>query len=171
MKTPTLYQFKAFARDHAELAYAVAMAQAFAQVERERVSAYIQPLFELYDFYVCDQFAERIGRERITDPDRLYLTDLESPQYLDFVEQCDVEHRKHGFTGPKGHCPALVADELRRVAERTLIGEGCRFMGIEPDALWRNMGAHSKMLDLLMGACLKARVERKAAYEFIATLG
>jgi hypothetical protein len=46
--TPTLDQFEQFSRDAALAARAVLMAQAFAQLERERVDAYIRPIFDSF---------------------------------------------------------------------------------------------------------------------------
>jgi hypothetical protein len=154
MKTPTLQEFKRWSKAHGGLAEAVCMAQAFAQCERERVDAYIKPLFELFDFYVAERFVER-GRpqERITDVNRLYLTDLEGAEYKRFVEECDKEHRAHGFKGKAGHCPALVAESLQIIAENALLKAGGELLGV--DFTSTSMELRAKALDLLLGACLK----------------
>jgi hypothetical protein len=154
MNKPTLQQFKRWAKAHHQLAYAVVAAQAFAQCERERVDAYIQPVFELFDFYVDAKFLDR-GRpqERITDIRRLYLTDLESAEYKAFMHECDVEHRKHGFKGPEGHCPALVADALRIKAENALLEAVGALFGV--DFIATSLEHRAKALETLLGACLK----------------
>ena len=160
MKTPTLQEFKRWSREHYQLAHAVCAATAFAQCQRERVDAYVQPIFERYGFEVSERFVERGMDRRITDIKRLYLTDLDAPEYLDFLDECHAAHRAHGFKGPHGHCPALVAEDLQRTAEHALISAGRELLGIEDAPLYGENRA--KMLDLLMGACLK-RDERRAA--------
>jgi len=155
MKHPTLQQFKAWARSHAQLGHAVVMAQAFAQCKREQVDAYIKPVFELFDFYVSDQFVARgMQRERITDINRLYMTDLQGADYLAFLHECDVEHRKHGYKGKPGHCPALEAEELQRIAEHALLKAGSDLFGVDFCDVYGDN--RKKALDLLIGATLKA---------------
>lgn len=161
MNKPTVHEFKAWADANARLGQAVILAQAFAKCERERVDSYIKPLFEKFEFYVCDEFAERIGKKRITQEKDLYMTDLKSPQYLEFQEQCDAENRKHGFDGPKGHCPALIADGLRRDAEYALLKSGGEFLGVDLTMVFGEK--RDKALDLLLGATVKAYSERRAA--------
>lgn len=160
MNLPTVQKFEQWAREHYRMAETVCMAQAFAQCEKERVAAYIKPLFDLYNFRVKPEWVDRLGREIITDPDDLYLSDLESPEYLDFSKQCDVEHRKHGFNGPQGHCPALIAEDLQRQAEYALLLVGGELFGVNFTEVYGER--RKKALDLLLGACLKSD-ERKAA--------
>jgi hypothetical protein len=150
----TVESLKAFARsdDTKSCVRAYLLAKVFAKAERERVDAYIKPLFELYNFYPDEKWREkgRTEMDRITDIDRLYLTDLKSPQYLEFMEECDKEHRKHGFTGPKGHCPALIAESLKIDAENLLLDHAVSALplGIDRDRLYGN--ARKKMLDLVV---------------------
>lgn len=148
----TVESLKAFARsdDTKSCVRAYLLAQVFAQAERERVDAYIKPLFELYNFYVSKECRSLDKDERITDINLLFLTDLKSPQYLEFMEECDKEHRKHGFTGPKGHCPALIAESLKIDAENLLLDHAVSALplGIDRDRLYGN--ARKKMLDLVV---------------------
>src|SRR3990167_7883964 len=123
MKTPTLPQFKAWTQSNHRLARAVCLAQAFAQVERERVTKYIALVFEQYHFF--DQ-----AGTKITEPERLYLSQDEA-LCSRYYEHCDRAHREHGFTGPRGHCPALEAQELQRQAEAALLDAGCELMEID----------------------------------------
>lgn len=148
----TVESLKAFARDETtkSCVRAYLLAQTFAQAERERVDAYIKPLFELYNFYVSkDHRRSGDADERITDVDRLWLTDLDSPQYLEFMAECAKEHRKHGWTGPADHCPALVADCVRIDAENLLLKHSIETlpMGIKDWCLHGD--ARKKMLDLV----------------------
>lgn len=150
----TVESLKAFARDETtkSCVRAYLLAQTFAQAERERVDAYIKPLFELYNFYPDEKWREkgRMKMDRITDIDRLYLTDLESPQYKEFMAECAKEHRKHGWTGPADHCPALVADGIRVNAENLLIEHTSKSLplGFEDIHIY---GEHrKKLLDLVV---------------------
>lgn len=157
MRQPSLTEFKRWAKDHYRLAHTVCMAQAYAQLKREQVDAYIKPLFAMFEFYPADEWVKRgMKRERITDIKDLYLTDLESAEYKEFMEECDIEHRKHGFDGEPGYCPALVAENLQIEAENALIEEGKRFLGIE-DIGGPYMENRKKLLDLLLGACLNSQ--------------
>lgn len=152
MKTPTIKEFKAWSRMHHGLAYAVIQAKAFAQVERERVNAYILPLFNSFRFSTADTLDGR----PINDPEHLYLCKDEE-LCKDFYEACDKAHREHGFTGKHGHCPALMAEHLQIIAENALLDAGCKLMGIESGLYGEN---REKMLEILLGACM---VEHKKA--------
>ena len=151
MKTPTIQQFKKFCRDHYSLAHAVCEAMAFAQCERERVNAYILPLFREWDF------RDDEGKP-IADPKNLYRCNDEG-YCTAFFKACDEAHRKHGFKGADGHCPALEAEHLQIIAEGHLLKAGGELMGFDPMMIWGEN--RRKMLDLLIGACLKS--DRKAA--------
>lgn len=157
-KPPTIGQFKRWARDCAPDARAVLLAQAFMELERERVDAYIRPIFDKYGFEVAAKWQERGRTAAITVPRDLYLCDDEV-QVACYFEECDQAHRAHGFTGPKGHCPALVAEGLHRTAKACLVGLAEPLFGIEWGQIF---GADEKRyLDLLIGACLKAESEGK----------
>ena len=152
-------QFKVWCRDHYNLAHTVCEAMAYAQCKREQVDAYVKPIFDGYKFYVKKEWAESATPERITDPERIYLTDQEDEVQF-FFDDCDKAHRAHGFTGPKGHCPALCAEELQRIAERALLDAAKPLFGIGSDDIHRPEDRR-KMLDLLIGACLN--LDKQAA--------
>lgn len=154
MATPTLAQFKQLSRDLAPAARAVLMARVFAQMERERVNAYIRPLFEAYRFGELPKIHDYDGP--IADVDHLYLC-ADEDQVAAFFKECDTAHRAHGFTGPDGHCPALTAERLVVIAETLLIDLARPTFGIEAPQLYGDNRA--KYLDLLIGACLKASDE------------
>ena len=141
MITPTLTQFKTWARANRSLAEAVCMAQAFAECERERVDAYIRPVFDRYTFI------DEQGK-RITKPRDLFMS---ADDATEFYAACDVAHRENGFTGESGYCPALIAESMLIDAQNALIKSGAALLGIDGDIY----GEHrKKMLDLLLGACL-----------------
>ena len=155
MRTPSLQEFKRFSRSNYQLAYAVCMAQAFAKCERERVDAYVQPIFEDFGFEYSQKAELRSGRTGLIPNVRdLYLCDDEAGLKR-FYECCDEAHRAHGFKGPQGHCPALVAEHLQIIAENHLLEAGCKLLGVDQGGLWGENRA--KMLDLLMGACINSK--------------
>src|SRR3990167_4431158 len=131
MNTPTIDEFKAWAKEHQSLALAVCKAQAFAQCERKRVSTYIRPIFDRYTF----QATLSGDNGRITDPERLYLCEDEKLTTA-FYADCDKAHRLYGFTGPDGCCPALIAEDKQRKAEAALLEAGAVLMGIEDIGLY-----------------------------------
>lgn len=159
MKTPTLQEFKAWSRDHYQLAHAVCTAQAYAECRREQVNAYIRPIFDSFKFTVGEKFERtRKAGEPITDPERVYLC-CDEELCKDYYHACDHAHRAHGFTGPDGHCPALIAENLLSIAQNALLDAGAKLIGIEggSDSFWGENRA--KMLDLLLGACLNSKKE------------
>lgn len=152
----TIEKLKAFGADRTFLACAKAtlLAKAFAQCERERVDGYIKPLFELYTFTVARDMGGRDLKagDPITDFKHVWLAPDE--QTNPWFEECDKEHRKHGFKGPKGHCPALTAESLLVTAENNLLDYGLSQLelGFERSSLWGEK--REKMLDLLLSmAC------------------
>ena len=152
MKTPALNEFKAWAQAHKQDALAVCMAQAYAQLERERVDAYVLPIFQRYNFQYGHEITRGQYKGPIPTPNELYLCE-EEELIKDYYEECDKAHREHGFTGEHGYCPALVADEVRRKAENAFLRLGCELFGL--DDLPHMTEHRKKMLDLLLGACLK----------------
>lgn len=144
---PTLEQFKQWAKDCAPAAKAVLMAQAFAELERKRVDAYIRPIFEKYQpWEVTERWRDK-GVQIRTERD-LYLCEDE-PQLKAYYAECDEAHRAHGFKGEAGKCPALVAEHLHTIAERCLIELAQPLTGIE-DVYGED---RKKYLDILIGAC------------------
>lgn len=60
----------------------------------------IAPIFDLFEFHVKAEWRREGRPEKITKPKDIYLTDQEE-DVAKFFEECDKEHRKHGFNGPK----------------------------------------------------------------------
>lgn len=156
MRTPTIAQFKRFAADITPAVKSVLMAQAYAELTRERVDAYIRPIFDRYRFRYSSRWDE-LGAKCggiIQDPKDLYLTDLDDPLVAAFYADCDDAHKAHGYDIPKGHCPALRAEHLLAVAERCLLELATDLFGV-------NLADHCfgetrrKALDLLIGASVK----------------
>ena len=159
LKTPNIGQFQAWAKAYADLGHTVVATQVFAEAERKRVDAYIEPLFRTFAFYVSPDMGDT--SERITDRKQLYLTDLESPEYKRYLAECDKANRAHGWTGETGYCPALVAETFQMDAERALLESASKMFGVDFTTAHGDMRA--KALDLLIGATVKAWHERRAA--------
>ncbi len=143
--TKTAKEFKVFMGGEAgKLADALMVAMASAELERERVDAYVEPIFATYGFR-----DSRTG-EPLKNSRELYrVEDLADEQVKAFYAACDAAHRERGFTGPDGNCPALVAENAVVKAERALLEAAGRFLGFDADLCY---GANrKKMLDLLLG--------------------
>lgn len=145
----TVDDLKKWAKKNKPIAEAVLVAKAFADVERERVDAYIRPVFERYDFrYDMTGQPER----RIENPKCIYLSEDDKLVEKYFAE-CDRVHRENGFDGPEGHCPALIAEDLLRKAENILLDELAKLMDVDG---FHSLELRKRALDLALGACLKA---------------
>lgn len=154
---PTLDEFKQFSKDVAPAARAVLMARVYLDMERERVNAYILPIFQSYHF-TYGPVGERSGLSGpITAMNDLFLADLDDPLMAAFYAECDAAHRAHGFTGPQGHCPALTAESLLMQTERAFIELAEPLFGISADSVYGP--DRQKYLELLIGAALKAEVD------------
>lgn len=155
----TIDQFKQLARDVGPVVSAVLAARVFAEAERTRVDAYIRPIFQSYKFKVREDWRDRLDRYPdgiITDPKDLYLCNddgADGDELRMYYEECDQAHRAHGFDGPKGHCPALVAESLVRTAEQALIDMAAPTFGIDGQIYGDHRG---KFLELLIGAAVQA---------------
>lgn len=148
MNTPNLVQLKQWAIAHTRLAKAVCAAQALAQLERERVNAYVLPIFKTY------RFLDENGAP-IDCPDNLYLC-KDDAMCKAYYHACDEAHRAHGWRGREGACPARVAEILLSHAEHALLEAGCELFGLPnmPAAFYAG-DARKQMLDLLLGVCLR----------------
>ena len=149
-KTPSVTEFKAFMSKRGsggKLADAVFVAKAFAELERERVDKYVEPIFAKYGFV-----NKRSGEPLLKSRD-LYLAgdtpDVEA-KCKEFYDECEVAHRANGFTGKVGNCPALCAENALMMAERALLIAAGEVFGIDGSDIYGKN--REKMLDLLLGA-------------------
>jgi hypothetical protein len=140
--TPSRKEFEKFAAsaEFAEAAKQYIHAKAFAQAERERVDAYVMPIFRQFTFKPDPLWADRQDRRRIdpsdiSSPDKLYLADLSSPEVVAFYAACAKAHREHGFNGPEDACPALIAKGHMIEAENALLALGCALIHVDPSTL------------------------------------
>jgi hypothetical protein len=153
-----LSQFKEWATENRKLALTVCQAEAVATVIRKKVDDYINPIFESFKFTYCGDLAERLDRragEKLLGTalkrEDLHLCDDQRLQ--EYFDACDAAHRAHGYDLPKGHCPALQAENLLIQAQGALIESAKPIAGIKCYML---IGAHleKEYLDLLIKACL-----------------
>ncbi len=79
-------KLKTWARTNRSLAMTVVTARAFYQLERERVAAYVTPIFLKYGFTDADNGAP------LTDPSKLYHSD-EEEKCKAFYAECRVPGR------------------------------------------------------------------------------
>jgi len=132
-----------------ELVAAAVRARVAARRERERVDAYVGPIFARYGF--VNQWTGK----PLAVPRDLYLAGG-TPEIEErcgaFYKECDAAHRAHGFTGGDGFCPALIAENEVIAAERDLIAGAGGVFGFDPNTCWG--GPREKMLDLLYEAAL-----------------
>lgn len=126
-------------------------ARAIAEVERERVDAYIIPFFLTWHFRADkDRRGLAVG-DLLTNPDQLYLSD-DDERAAEYYAACDKLHREHGFTGPDGHCPALIAENTRMEAERAVIESLSALLGTEPPVTLEH---RAQLLDIAMRAAVQ----------------
>jgi hypothetical protein len=133
----------------AQLSAAVLVAKAAAEVTREKVDAYIRPVFDRYGFKDED------GRP-IESPRQLYLCKDDAACDRFFAE-CTATHRANGYTLPDGYCPALVAETKLIEAENALINEWARVFGVtDGQRAHVTLDTRDKLLNLLLGLAVMA---------------
>jgi len=152
-------QFKEWARLHRSLALAVCHAQAAAELTREKVDAYIKPIFESFNFVYCGDLAERLDKragEKFVGKRLQYKKDLhlcDDPRLPEYFAACTAAHRAHGYDLPDGHCPALRMENLLIKAQGELIAAAEPIAGIKRYMLIAD-NREEAYLDLLIRACL-----------------
>lgn len=100
---------------------AVHTTRADAVATRERVDAYIAPVFARFAFY-NDKRCARSGEERrlLASPRDLFMSDDEEG-CTRFYAECDAAHRENGYDLKPGYCPALVAESAAITDENNLL--------------------------------------------------
>lgn len=158
MATQTeINRLKKWARENKELANTVCLARAFAATEKERVDAYILPLFATFEFTKDRKGCKRDGEleptgEKITDPEQVYLSTNEE-LCVEYFAASDAAHRAHGFDGPDGFCPASIADHDVGRAEHLLIVALGEFAGFDGHEVSKPE-LRTKALELGLSLCL-----------------
>ena len=142
--TLNLQQAEPWSRDNQKTVGELLALRAFAEIERKRVDSYLRPIFDSFDF------RDRDG-EKITNPRNLYLCEDEALCRA-YYNLCDAENRKHGFTGPQDHCPALIAEDAAMAAEQALLLSAGKALGFDGNHCWGDL--RKKMLHCLIGLCI-----------------
>jgi len=119
----TVQSLKAWVASNLDAVAEMEAARIVAVAERERVDAYVEPLFRTFGF--VDDEGKPIDRAA-----NLYRCEDEEA-CARFYAACDEAHRVRGFAGPAGHCPALVAEHAQSQAEQKVVASMCAFLGIE----------------------------------------
>ena len=169
---------KKWSRENAKLALAVCEAQAYAEMTTARVAAYVQPIFESFNFICEGTMAEQfdasprkgdtvkwVGRKikSLDDEEFMMLHGREESEEIQsklrrYYETLDAEHRHQGYRGLQpGHCPALEAQSLHTAAENALIESAHDLFDIESYQLYGDM--RKRYLDILMRSCISALTE------------
>lgn len=139
-------QLKRWARENRELAEKVLVARTFAELERIRVAAYIEPIFERFGFR--DEDTGEVLKES-----RLAYLAGEDPGFADYYAACDRAHREHGFEGEPDECPALVAENDQHEAEQALLNSMGALVGVEGVDFCRTLELRAKALEWALNVC------------------
>lgn len=158
--TMSVESFKEWATKNRPLALKVLAAMAFAQVERERVDGYIEPIFAKYGFRHDDDHGGRIkpSGKLLEHSRQLYLSKDDVRAKL-FYEECRKANIEHGWKGDPELCPALTAESALTKAEQALLKAANGMMGINVEDLYGEK--RKTLLDLLLGACVRAMKDKK----------
>lgn len=120
---------------------AVIAARIAATALRAEVDAYTLPVFAQF------AFTNQHDGSAITAPGDLYLSG-DKAECDRFYAACDAANRAHGHHLPDGYCPALVAEEAVRQAERALLNHAKALLGI--DFLAGSLEIRARALALLL---------------------
>lgn len=158
--TMSVESFKEWAVTNIPLAQKVLAAMAFAEVERERVDSYIEPIFLKYGFRHDDDHGGRIkpSGKLLEHSRQLYLSKDDVRTKL-FYEECRKANIERGWKGDPELCPALVAEHALTKAEQALLKAASPMMGVETEDIYGEK--RKQLLDLLLGACVRAMKDKR----------
>jgi hypothetical protein len=133
---------------------AVLVATVYAKAERERVDTIARGLLAERVYMVKAEFQDRRGAERITEPRYDYL--MEDAEMAEYCAKLQAIHLANGYAdAANGKCPALVAENEQRKAERALLDAAGEFVpGISHETIMNSadcLGNYKKAIDLLTG--------------------
>ena len=90
-----------------EAAAKVIATKAAYKAVKERVDAYVAPIFaSMKDSFPLGKYA----KGPIESPKEIFLADLNSPEVKAYWDALQVAHKENGFNVPEGYCPALCAE-------------------------------------------------------------
>lgn len=149
----TIAAFKAWAKANKQLAVNVIEAQAVAEVTREKVDAYIEPLFKSFGFVISEGMHRTDAGKPIEKAQDIYLCNDEE-KVAQFFAACDAAHKANGFTVKAGYCPALIAENELIKAQNKLIEAASKLFDV--DFSFAFGAKREELLKLLLGICLEA---------------
>lgn len=123
-----------------------------AQMWREKMEDWDRKELSSIEYHVDQKWKDR-GRslERITEPKDAWM--MSESDFSDYQSERQVYIDSLNLGLETGYCPALVAEDLQRKAERLLLSNGCKLMNsdLTIDMLVRNMEAYHKAIELMCG--------------------
>jgi hypothetical protein len=141
----------------------VLLATVLYEHRREHCDAIQRRLLAEGEYFTARSWAEKYKNHttpvhRITDPKELFL--MEEP-WTEFYDKLDAAYRAAGYTDIEpGHCPAFIAETLKRDAEHILVEAASEFFpGVTVDKLLccaNGLEKLAKFIDL----CIKLVVNR-----------
>lgn len=141
MKIPTLQEIKNFRPSSEQIKFAELLltAQALVETIRPIVEGYQKAILAKHTFTnqrTVERFAHRGAApvEVILDPKRSF--ELSDEDFAVYLEECNEARIAAGLqTDDPGHCPLLVAENLRGQAQRAFMESMESFTGINVDSL------------------------------------
>lgn len=133
-----------------DAAQAVMMAMANLQLIEPVVRAYQVAILQKGQWRIRDAFAERLGHEVITDPNRAYL--MPDDDFAEYDRQCKAAGIAAGMKATKPeNCPLLEAQSLLSDCENALIDTMSHLTKIESkNILVLGMAKRKEFIDLTL---------------------
>lgn len=123
------------------------LATAYAKFERERVNVIYSGILAKSPGYLDDE------GKRITSPrDAWRIADKRESEI--YYAECQDAIDAAGYKLPRGHCPALVAENVQRDAAKVLIDAAGEFFAVTDQQLWQqpnSLQVRQEYIDLLVG--------------------
>lgn len=182
--TINLNQFKRWCRDNAKLALALCEAQVAAEAMRPIEDAYLQPVFESFNFVYEGNGVSEHDKRAENESEKLAGKPIPSPSYRAgsdsyffllhgkdeseelqakiraYYAACDQAHRDHGHTNLEpGQSPTAVLEHIKLQAEWALMDSAGPLFGLTEHPHMPN--DRKRYLELLTGACIKALGEKQ----------
>jgi len=168
---PSVDEFKKWSRENARLALALLETQAAAEVIKAAEAAYLQPIFDSFNFIYEGNAVTRLDTRRgekmagkpIPSPDDSNFCLLHGADESEeikaklraYYEACDDAHRTHGYTDlAEGQSPSGRAEHLHLQAEWALMDSAGPLFGLTNHPYMPDQ--RKQYLELLIGSCIQA---------------
>ena len=123
-----------------EAGYAYIAAKAVAQTVADTVGPIQAEILQTFELYNDLEVEHGLPRQRITDPDHVYLSNDED-KVMAYYAEVDRVLKSRGIKPQNmdaDHCPILVAEDEQHQAEYALITAAARMMEIEEPEEFNN---------------------------------